>query len=715
MAKRSKGKSTFFSDGDPTLRRALPVLLICAVALPLLALVYLYAHFRAYEASFLLIDGVFQTLSPLRRLMAGEIFFRDFVTYLGIGHTMVYLPLFVLLGQTVYASMFSAHFVCCLATGLSLLLLFWCVTRSWRWSLLLAAFFVAHALFNPTLRLVLLSPNFLDPGVSGRPLRIFLPTLQVLLLMWIWPHYAGAGRRMATRRALFLAVFGAAALFYSNDYGLPSLVILPFCFLVLRPGNPYRGWECLVYALAAPVAIFMLGDLLTFGHLADWFRYNFLWVAKAQFWYFEDYTMKMVKFDDWVRLANQWDGYKWQLPFLFPWLYWAYRRAGSPLSAPAVLLFLLLIHFVSGVLVQFGSWRDAGYEMGLSMVFPFAQLYCFYVMGCFVPWKKLLDPKQIREWTKVFKRAAVLREPLFTAGALLLGVYVCSQYFLFESLGEAVAAGTELSDQVPLLGRALDDPRTEDFEVLSKVGAKLTDAPVLAEYGGFDMVVWGRRSDSRADLLIHAFGPERDAVATKIRTHVPQVISTIAPSYNNWQQWSLRANWWFYRPLYENYEVVANSAGYWIWAPRTTPLPEPGPSPTCEWRVDETKRVHFTVTPSVRGPRGTTLADIAVNVRVDPLPFWESKIQREFLLLDFIELPVAKRWTKLGARIGKPAQSGEIHFPLEVPAKRSTHFELSLEGSFARGFSVESCRAENIVETSRVNPPKAPWWHARFN
>jgi hypothetical protein len=704
----------FKNDGDPTLRRAMPALLLCTLVLPLLALVYLFCHFRAIQAPFFLFDGVFQTLSPLRRLMDGQVFYRDFVTYLGIGHTLVYVPLFVLLGQTIYASMFSAHFASCFASGLTLLLLFRCVTKSMRWSVLFTALVMGHAIYNPLNRIVWLATHYLEPGVSGRPLRIFLPTLQMILVLWIWPRLAGATNKMAIRRVLFLAFLGGASLFYSNDYGLPSLAILPLCFILLRPGNPRRGFEFVVYLLAAPLFIFLIGNLLTLGHLGEWFRYNFLWVAKSQFWYFEDYTTKLIQFNDWVNMAEQGEGYKWQLPILLPLLYIAFRRSGSVVSSAACLFFLLLIHFVSAVLVQFGSYRQSGYEMGLTMLYPFVQAYCLYFVACSVPWKKISKKKHLKSGMKALTRIQALGEPAFAVCALAVGLFVCSQYFQYEAVGEAYAETMKLSEEVPLLGRRLDSDRALDVQLLTQVGAKLTTGPVLSEYGGLDMVVWNRRSDSRADLLIHAFGAERDSIADKVRSRSLELISTISPDYNNWQQWSLRANWWFYRPLCENYEVVAASPGFWIWAPRVKPLPRPSvPAPHCEWKVAASGRVHFTLVPGAGVSGKSTIGSVSVRVRLEPLTFVQSKIQRELFLFDFIELPVKRRWSMLSARIGKPVQEGEMTFPFEFAAGKPSRFELSLEGTYPRQFSVESCDVLPIVDSIQV--PAAPWLNARFN
>lgn len=699
MKKRRRRKSV--RHGKPQLQNWMPALLLGSFLLPLLILVYLYCDLRASEAQFLLIDGVFQTLDPLRRLFAGQVFFRDFVSYLGIGHTLMYVPLFWVFGQDLYASMFSAHFVACFSTGASLSLVAWAVFRSWRWGLILATFLIAHSIFNPTARIDLLAPAFLDPGISGRPIRIFLPTFVAIVLYLVWPRLVGDDRRSAIHRALTMAGLGAVAIFYSNDYGFPVAATLPLVFILLRPGNLNRGIELGVYVLSLPIFAFLIGNLLTVGHLGDWYRYNFEWVARSQFWYFEDYTRKLIGLDDWLQFWTFQAAYKVRMLICLPILVYAWFRKPQAICAPSILLFLGLSHLLSATLTQFGSWRDGGYEIGLVLEYPFIELYCVIFLLNLLPWR--------RRWDWIQTHREQIQQVAFAVGALGVAAFVCRQAMRFQEFAEAVELGMGKRPIVAGLGRTLDPERTLDFQLLEKLKPQLGSGSVISEYSGLDLLGLGKISDSRAGLLIHAFGGDRDAIVSRLQSKSAALVSTVSTRFTNWIEWSLRQNWWFYKPLYENYQLVAASPGYLYWKPRADPWVGGSEKLKCHW-TESRGRYFFTVARETNQPKWkeNALAEVTLDLRVGELTGYRKLLQRELLLLEFPETPIAQSITVgNGLRIGRPVTSGPFQFPVEVRSTGKVRFEMSLRSTFPREISIESCAVKPFASMSAIRPPRA--------
>ncbi len=696
--------------GQPELERWLPALIVASFLVPLMFLVLLFCDMRAQEAQFLLIDGVFQTLDPLRRLFSGQVFFRDFVSYLGIGHTLMYVPLFALLGQTLYASMFSAHFVVCIATGASLVLVAAMVFRSWRWGAILAAVFLAHAIFNPSLQFILLPPTFIDPGVSGRPIRLFLPTLIALILYFSWPRLSGKTRRAAIHRAAALAGLGAVSIFYSNDYGLPVAVTLPLVFIFLRPGNSQRGIELGIYALVLPILIFLLGNLLTLGHFFDWYRYNFDWVARSQFWYFEDYTKKLVGLGDWLQFWMLEDAYKVRMVACVPLLIYIWFRGPAGLTAPAVLLFLGITHLLSAIVVQFGSWRDSGYELGLALEYKFIELYCILFLLRQLPWARLfkrLGKGARRQWERIVAREREFRDIAFVVGALTTAIYIGSQAMRLQRFYESVDSAFGERPTMPIVDRTLDDQRKLDMQVLASLKAQLGAGTVLSEYSGLDLLGLGKISDSRAGLIIHAFGGDREAIVDKLTRKSTALVSTVSNRFTNWIEWSVRQNWWFYRPLYENYQLVAASPGYLFWKPRVRPLAFDSEKLTCRW-TQTNGRFFFSVTRESGKPRWkeNALAELELTVRPGDLSGYRKTLQRELLVLAFPETPMEQVVNQNGLRMGRPVVPGSFAFPIEVRNSGKMRFEMNLEATFPRTISVEACAAKVIAPMSTFRPPR---------
>ena len=46
----------------------------------------LYAMYQGYYANFYPINGTFQNFNPVRRFLAGQVPYKDFQDYLGLGH-----------------------------------------------------------------------------------------------------------------------------------------------------------------------------------------------------------------------------------------------------------------------------------------------------------------------------------------------------------------------------------------------------------------------------------------------------------------------------------------------------------------------------------------------------------------------------------------------------------------------------------------------------
>jgi hypothetical protein len=449
-----------------------------------------------------------------------------------------------------------------------------------------------------------------------------------------------------------------------------------------------------LYAISAPFFLFVFGSVLTSGHFLDWFQYNFQWVSKAQFWYFEVYETKILKLQDWLLLFNHERGYKWEFFFLLPCLLYA-RRGRSALSAPAILSFLGFTHFFATLLTQFGSFRNSSYEMGVALIHPFLIVYVVIFLFQQMRWNFPLSLGR-KNLNKYF--------PYF---CWFLGTWFVYQSYRFNH------SYNHLLDSSAPFSRFLDPERKSDALVLDKVREKLGEGPVLSEYPGLDMLKFGRINDSRVDLFIHAFGEERDRIRKKIENREEILVSTVSPLYTYWAQWSLRQNWWFFRPLLQNYEILATSPAYVLRTPRTTPLTVAEQSLPCDWQPREKGGYVFQVDfSSLKKDRW--LAEVTLKVTPAPLSSWKSKWQRELFILEFFALPNFPDWSGDGGQIGKAVDGEPIVFPLHGTPEKPSRFDLKLAGTFDRDFSIQSCEAKVFAPMSEIIKPSIPWYSERL-
>ena len=113
----------------------------------------------------------------------------------------------------------------------------------------------------------------------------------------------------------------------------------------------------------------------------------------------------------------------------------------------------------------------------------------------------------------------------------------------------------ELGGNLTSLGEDLK--ATEEF---------LDENEFFATYASAQEVLNNTFQPSGTDYIIHVLGDsQREAYLNAFRTGSFKYAATIRETYTDWEYWVQRANWFFYRELYENWHpVYANSYElYW--------------------------------------------------------------------------------------------------------------------------------------------------------
>ena len=173
---------------------------------------------RIFNVNFVCTNGDYQNYNALRRVLAGQIPYRDFANYLGMGAILLQAPL-LLLHNSFAASLFVSHFVAAICFMLLVYLIFYLVTGH-------KLFSGAAALLLPKLveaKLFTLIPAFgiytdyhlgllAKPNNSMRIVRLFLPVLYCLIALGVlrWRQKRGrpAGLRALVRTPKNCAVLG---------------------------------------------------------------------------------------------------------------------------------------------------------------------------------------------------------------------------------------------------------------------------------------------------------------------------------------------------------------------------------------------------------------------------------------------------------------------------------------------------------------------------
>jgi hypothetical protein len=613
----------------PEKRRLLTVQRLSRIALGLVVFLDLVipAAF-AYRVSLVFptfhMDGAFQTASGLLRLHEGEFPGRDFFPYLGVGPLLLLYPAFLLRGADVTGSVFAAHLVSLMALQLVFALLAalvlgcrspWVLALSAGMPLLLSvavgewsgAFGGVDELCGGC---VDLSQVASLPGNSLRPVRALAPYLLAAIAYFVLTRRG----RLIPKLAVIGTASGVVAAVWSNDYGLVSgglMVATTTAYVVLSgPGRRVRATAVLWGAAAAGFLVAGFGA--TAGYFLPYLSYNLVDVRGDQFWYYGGWgeSDKVYSVGDLLGIMYR-EAAVFPLVVLAGVVVWAVRRRQLRWVFACYVGTALLLGGLAGTIgghagEYFWAFRVWGYAMVLMALIALAREGLARALSRGTTAWSAQDRHRLSERVRRGLAAA-------TVGVLVLAaaLTVTRAWDLRRDLATDPYVTYDAA-----LGGYLDVRFEEHVQLTTKPG---TD--VLEEYMGLAGSVLGPRDDLQVDSVIHALGSQRPAFAARAAQPHDMVV-TSTPEMNQFVSWSISANWWFYRTLFQSYRPTQTSPSTIVWTPA-----DPAPWAPVECRVTDSGVQLQTATPGFyevtvryRGPgrnaRAYTLLQNNINIAV---------------------------------------------------------------------------------------------------
>ncbi len=534
-------------------RLLLALALLCTLFLALL----IKAMAVALEIPTFHLDGAFQTASGLFRLSEGQLPGRDFFTYLGVGVLGVLYPLFALLGDNIASSVTTTYFASFVSLFLSTYVVFRLMdpSASRFWAFLIAALAIASVLI-PIVEIPILKERAL-PGNSLRPLRAFLPYAAVFAMVSLLQS-----KLPILGKLCFIAVLAAICFSWSNDYALPSATVVLFGLVCWMVCCGEFSWP----RLALTAGVFVLGVCIVLvlsssGHPIDVLGYSFQDVRRDQYWYFGPWNPSARIFgigDLWTKLLPD---FGWTLVFI-PIV------AGVAAYTRRFELFCLalvgLAGFLGGAIATVGGHLDtyhAAFHYWVFLVF-WAGLWALV--------RSALRANAARDGAQLSAQLDIADRVVRAAAAVLV------VYFFFNNLIEYQTVKRRLEDDPkryfePALGGYL----TTDWQHYIALAKASRERSTQEEYWGLWSAIT-RDFSPRVDSVIHALGGVREEFFAN-----SDIVTTTRGSVSLWQQWSFSANYWFYRRLLTDYQVVDFSPMTLVWEKRSVAA-EIGPPQSCE-------------------------------------------------------------------------------------------------------------------------------------
>lgn len=518
---------------------------------------YLYARDTiGNHVEFNPINGVFQNYNPVRRFLAGQIPYRDFVDYLGFGHLYSGAIVTFLFGNTFRASLVAFTFLALFSECVILLVINLCIFKRKSLAVALTNVYALLIIIQPKAFLDTLTINediqyallsSLGTGTSARHLRGLILPLSVLLLklgLNIIKKYESDNNKMLFSTSIVFGIVGGVAFLWSNDYGISCFVcMILMCFWYLYTKN--RDIRKALYGmileiLISGITVLLWGFVLSFGHLFKWIQFT-VGTGEYQSWYYNSFEEKNcyifgLDFSTIMLI---------QAGVCLVYLYLVYKNKGNETKQLryGALAYVNMVAFCADseyYLLSGGSLV----EVALSVLFATIIGELIYQIGLLIK-----DKKEI-----VLLIASVVG--IAYCGHQASNIFI-KNYVIDEN-------GIKIDELDGWLSRYGEDIlEAKDF---------LGESKFFSTYASAQEVACGTFQPAGVDYIIHVLGDDlRDEYLEAFREDDFDYAVTMGEhgvgdwGYSEWEVWVKRANWFFYRELLKNWHPVYSNTYETYW------------------------------------------------------------------------------------------------------------------------------------------------------
>lgn len=493
-----------------------------------------------HYADFYPINGTFQNFNPVRRLLAGQVPYKDFIDYLGMGHLYIGSMMSVVFGCHYQGSLIAFSFLTFFGLAALSLIIGKAVLKKMDLAVIITNLILLMLVIQPlfyvnAIGLVDDVKNALNSalgvGNSARFVRGIILPLSVALFFVGEKIYESYGEKFNERCRKLLPSVGTGIIagfsfMWSKDYGISCwvcLAIMTFWVSLIYNRKVFLALiDLSAEIITSMVSLFVFVEIFTLGHFRQWIKEMFD-TGGYQSWYYN--SAKSYYFYD---------------------VDFSYLMLIQAFLAVTYLAFLFFRGIKKETLERYG-------------VPGFVNMVSF----CTVNEYKLLSGNSCREvalaalfLTLVFEMICLFKENQILYRIFLVTSILFGSSWLMATMKDEVVfqymtdkAGRYLESMGGNVATLPDDlERTSEF---------LDGDRFWSTYASAQEVIEGKFQPSGTDYIIHVLGDgQRNKYMSKFQEGNFKYVATIRKSFTDWEYWIERANWFFYRELYRDWHPV---------------------------------------------------------------------------------------------------------------------------------------------------------------
>ena len=501
---------------------------------------------------FVPVNGTFQNFNPIRRLLAGQIPGKDFYDYLGMGHLIIGSITTLLFGKDFKASLMAFSFLSILSLVLISLLISYSVFKKKHLSVFYTNVVLILLLTQHEIFLNLLTGTdevkgalnvALEVGNSARYIRgMILPLSCGLLFFGYWCYQIVSLKKKNLEKYKRLVIscgigFVAGSSFvWSNDFGISCWLCLSLMTFILIFSRT-RKWKItvkytLIELFSSFASVFIIAELFTLGHMPEWMQFTFGTGGYQKWYYYSDKSYYIYNVDfSYIMLVQA----SCCVIYLFKiYMERAKKEAVIRYGIPA------FANMVSFCMANEYRILSGGFvrEVALAVLFlTISSEVCNLIIE-FTGKEKL--------------------QKLMVYGAFILGISWIGSEIQREVISLGHEEGTYVSEMGGYMISLADD--------LKAANNFLNGEKFFSTYASGQEVVEDKYQPSGVDYIIHVLGDkQREDYLKSFKTGDFKYAATMKETYTQYEYWIERANWFFYRELYNNWHPIYSNdyEKYW--------------------------------------------------------------------------------------------------------------------------------------------------------